>query len=224
MSISLPPLPYLNSALEPYISRATLAVHHDKHHAGYVGKVNALAEQAHLADKTLEQIVTRTAGENCHRALFQNAAQAWNHAFYWESLSPNGGKVQGPIAPRIETEFGSYSAFLEQFTAAAIGQFGSGWTWLVQSGDTLKIVTTDNADTPLAHGQIPLLTVDVWEHAYYLDYQNRRADYVAAILKHLLNWDFANRNLIRHRAAADVLKRQLDEARAGADAQAATGD
>jgi Fe-Mn family superoxide dismutase len=220
MPISLPPLPYLNSALEPYISRATLALHHGKHHAGYVDKVNALAEEAHLADRTLEQIIARTAGRERHRALFQNAAQAWNHAFYWESLSPNGGKVQGPIATRIEAEFGSSSAFLEQFTAAALGQFGSGWAWLVLSGDTLKIVTTANADTPLAHGQVPLLTVDVWEHAYYLDYQNRRADYVSAILKKLLNWDFANRNLQRHRAAAQVLKRQLEEARAGGGADA----
>jgi Fe-Mn family superoxide dismutase len=223
MPISLPPLPYLNSALEPYISRATLAVHHGKHHAGYVEKVNLLAEPAHLADKTLEQIIARTAGEETHRALFQSAAQAWNHAFYWDSLSPHGGELRGPIAARIEAEFGGYAGFAEQFAEAAVGQFGSGWAWLVVSGGELKVTHTDNADTPLAHGQVPLLTVDVWEHAYYLDYQNRRADYVTAVLKHLLNWDFANRNLIRHRAAADVLKRQLDEARAGTDAPAATG-
>jgi superoxide dismutase, Fe-Mn family len=216
MQISLPPLPYPSDALEPFVSRSTLEVHHGKHHRGYVDKVNALAEQAHLADKSLEQIVVRTAGHDNHRALFQNAAQAWNHAFYWDSLRPGGGAPRGDIAVRIETDFGGYGHFAEQFAAAAVGQFGSGWAWLVLSGDALKITHTANADTPLAHGQIPLLTVDVWEHAYYLDYQNRRADYVAAVLKNLLNWDFANANLTRHRAAAGVLKRHLDQARTGA--------
>lgn len=217
MSISLPPLPYPSDALEPHVSRSTLEVHYGKHHRGYVDKVNVLAEQAHLADKSLEQIVARTAGQESHRALFQNAAQAWNHAFYWDSLRPAGGKLQGDIATRIEADFGGYGAFVEQFAAAAVGQFGSGWAWLVLSGDVLKVTHTANADTPLAHGQIPLLTVDVWEHAYYLDYQNRRADYVAAVIQNLLNWDFANANLIRHRAAADVLKQHLDRARAGAE-------
>jgi len=216
MQISLPPLPYLTGALEPYISRATLEVHHGKHHAAYVDKTRALAGEAHLADKSLEQIIARTAGDESRRALFQNAAQAWNHAFYWESMRPGGGEMRGEIATRIEGDFGGYRAFAEAFSAAAIGQFGSGWAWLVLSGDTLKVTHTANADTPLAHGEIPLLTVDVWEHAYYLDYQNRRADYVAAVLKSLLNWDFADRNLKRHRAAAGILKRQLDEARAGA--------
>jgi Fe-Mn family superoxide dismutase len=216
MPIALPSLPYLQSALEPYVSRATVDVHYNKHHAAYVEKTNALAVQAKFQDLSLEQIIARTAGQESHRALFQNAAQAWNHSFYWESLTPHGGDMRGDIAARIEADFGGYGAFADQFTAAATGQFGSGWAWLVLSGDTLKVTHTSNADTPLAHGEIPLLTVDVWEHAYYLDYQNRRGDYVTAVLKHLLNWDFANRNLIRHRAAADVLKRQLEAARAGA--------
>lgn len=201
MQVSLPPLPYLTNALEPYISRSTLEVHHGKHHAAYVIKTNALAEQADLADKTLAQIIARTAGDEALRALFQNAAQAWNHSFYWDSMRPGGGEMRGEIAARVEADFGGYGPFAEQFSAAAIGQFGSGWAWLVSSGDRLKITHTANADTPLAHGHIPLLAIDVWEHAYYLDYQNRRADYVAAVLKNLLNWDFANRNLARSRAA-----------------------
>jgi Fe-Mn family superoxide dismutase len=160
----------------------------------------------HLADQPLERIIQQTAGHDSHRALFNNAAQAWNHAFYWRCLRPKGGGApDGEIARRINTDLGGYDVFAAQFAAAAGGQFGSGWAWLVLDGNGLKVTQTANADTPLAHGQTPLLTIDVWEHAYYLDYQNRRADYVAAVLAHLVNWDFANRNLGRHGAAANAV-------------------
>ena len=196
MQISLPPLPYPHEALEPYISRTTLEVHHGKHHKAYVDKAKTLAKEVRLADLSLELIIQQTAGQDRHRALFNNAAQAWNHAFYWRSLRPvSGGAPDGEIAERIKTDFGGYDSFAVQFAAAATGQFGSGWAWLVLDGTKLAITTTANADTPIAHGQTPLLALDVWEHAYYLDYRNRRADYVDALIKHLINWDFANRNL-----------------------------
>ena len=196
MQITLPKLPYAYAALEPHISRATLEFHHDKHHRAYVEKAKALARELHLEDRPLEAIIKQTGGEARHAALFNNAAQAWNHSFYWRSLRPKGGgRPQGAIADRIAADFGSYDSFAQQFAAAAISRFGSGWAWLVLDGKTLKITSTSNADTPLVHGQVPLLTIDVWEHAYYLDRQNRRADYVAAVIEHLLNWDFANRNL-----------------------------
>lgn len=196
MPITLPQLPYPHEALEPHISRTTLEIHHGKHHRAYVEKVNILAKDVPLDDQSLEGIIKQTVGEDRHRALFNNAAQAWNHAFYWRSLAPNGGGApDGEIGKRIDADFGDYDTFAKQFTAAAIGQFGSGWAWLVLDGDKLKVTTTANADTPLAHGQTPLLVVDVWEHAYYLDYQNRRADYAAVVVEHLINWDFANQNL-----------------------------
>jgi Fe-Mn family superoxide dismutase len=198
MPITLPPLPYPYEALEPYISRTTLEFHHGKHHKAYVDKTKVLAKVVHLADLSLELIIEQTARQERHRALFNNAAQAWNHAFYWRSLQPGGGgEPGGEIADRIKSDFGGYGAFAEQFAAAATGQFGSGWAWLVLDGRELRVITTANADTPIAHGQIPLLTIDVWEHAYYLDYQNRRADYADALIKHLINWDFANKNLNR---------------------------
>lgn len=198
MPITLPPLPYPYEALEPYISRTTLECHHGKHHKAYVDKTKALAKAVHLADLSLELIIQQTARQERHRALFNNAAQAWNHAFYWRSLQPGGGgEPGGEIADRIKSDLGGYAAFADQFAAAATGQFGSGWAWLVLDGRELRVITTANADTPIAHGQIPLLTIDVWEHAYYLDYQNRRADYADALIKHLINWDFANKNLNR---------------------------
>ena len=200
MPITLPPLPYPYEALEPYISRTTLEFHHGKHHKAYVDKTKALAKEVHLVDLSLELIIQHTARHERHRALFNNAAQAWNHAFYWRSLQPGGGgEPRGEIADRIESDLGGYAAFTEQFAAAATGQFGSGWAWLVIDGRELRVITTANADTPIAHGQIPLLTIDVWEHAYYLDYQNRRTDYADALIKHLINWDFANKNLSRRR-------------------------
>jgi Fe-Mn family superoxide dismutase len=196
MQITLPQLPYPYDALEPHISRATLELHHGKHHRAYVENVKTLAKQVRLADQPLERIIQETVGQDSRRALFNNAAQAWNHAFYWRSLTPKGGGApHGEIARRIAADFGGYDAFAAQFAAAAAGQFGSGWAWLVVDDNTLKVTQTANADTPLAHGRIPLLTIDVWEHAYYLDYQNRRVDYAAAVIGHLINWDFANRNL-----------------------------
>ncbi len=198
MRITLPPLHYAYDALEPHISRATMELHHGKHHRTYVDNVNALADEVRLADLSLERIIRQTAGQNRGRALFNNAAQAWNHAFFWRSLRPaGGGAPTGGIAARIESELGGYAAFVERFAAAATGQFGSGWAWLVLDGGKLAITATANADTPLAYGQAPLLTIDVWEHAYYLDRQNRRAEYVAAVIRHLLDWDFANENLAR---------------------------
>jgi superoxide dismutase, Fe-Mn family len=211
MPIALPPLPYPYEALEPYISRTTLEFHHAKHHKAYVDKTKALAKEVRLADLSLELIIQHTARHERHRALFNNAAQAWNHAFYWRSLQPGGGgEPSGEIADRIKSDLGSYADFAEQFAAAATGQFGSGWAWLVLDGRKLRVITTANADTPIAHGQIPLLTIDVWEHAYYLDYQNRRADYVDALIKHLINWDFANKNLGRRQAGAGTLANVLE--------------
>ena len=202
MSLELPKLPYPYEALEPYISRTTLELHHGKHHRAYVEKASALAKEAGLADKPLEAIIQQTAGQDRHRALFNNAAQAWNHAFYWNSLDPRGGGApDGELAAHIKTDLGGYESFAAKFAAAATGQFGSGWAWLVLDGGKLAIITTANADTPVAHGQIPLLTIDVWEHAYYLDYQNRRVDYAEAVIKHLLNWDFANGNLLQEQTA-----------------------
>ena len=206
MQITLPQLPYPYDALEPHISRTTLEIHHGKHHRAYVERVKTLAREVHLADQPLERIIQQTAGQDSHRALFNNAAQAWNHAFYWRSLRPGGGGApHGEIAERVQTDLGGYGHFVQQLVAAATGQFGSGWAWLVLDGNKLKVTQTANADTPIAHGQTPLLTIDVWEHAYYLDYQNRRADYAAAVIEHLINWDFASRNLSRRRTAATAL-------------------
>jgi superoxide dismutase, Fe-Mn family len=208
MQLALPPLPYPYEALEPYISRATLELHHCKHHKAYVEKTKTLAKEVRLADLPLELIIQQTARQDRHRALFNNAAQAWNHAFYWRSLQPGGGGApDGEVAARIDRDLGGYESFATEFAAAATGQFGSGWAWLVLDSGKLAITTTANADTPIAHGQIPLLALDVWEHAYYLDYQNRRADYAEALVKHLLNWDFANQNLSRRRTVADATDR-----------------
>jgi Fe-Mn family superoxide dismutase len=211
MQIALPPLPYYYEALEPYISRTTLGVHHSMHHKAYVEKTKALAREVGLDDQPLELIIQQAARHERHRALFDNAAQAWNHAFYWRSLQPDGGgPPDGEIAARIEADLGGYGSFAAQFAAAATGQFGSGWAWLVVDRGKLRIITTANADTPIAHGQVPLLTIDVWEHAYYLDYQNRRADYADALIKHLINWDFANRNLSRQRPGTSPSDRAVE--------------
>jgi Fe-Mn family superoxide dismutase len=205
MQIALPSLPYPYEALEPHISRRTLEFHHGKHHKAYVEKTRTLAKEVRMADLPLELIIQQTVRQDRHRALFNNAAQAWNHAFYWRSLQPGGGgEPDGDIAARIKSDLGGYEAFATQFAAAATGQFGSGWAWLVLDGGKLAVTATANADTPIAHGQIPLLALDVWEHAYYLDYQNRRADYADALIKHLINWEFANRNLSRRRPSASA--------------------
>ena len=191
-AFTLPALPYAQDALEPHISARTLSVHHGKHHQAYVDNLNKLVAGTPMADLPLEEIIRRTAGKPDQTGLFNNAAQVWNHTFFWQSMKPNGGGAPtGKLAERINAAFGSFDAFKTAFSEAAMTQFGSGWAWLVQEGDTLKIVKTSNADTPLAHGQTPLLTCDVWEHAYYLDYQNRRKDFVQVFLEHLVNWDFA---------------------------------
>ena len=191
-AIELPPLPFDQDALEPYVNAETLGFHYNKHHRGYVDNLNKLIEGTPLAGQPLETIVLETAGKADQTAIFNNAAQVWNHTFFWNSMKPGGGgKPVGPLLDRIEQSFGDYEVFKKAFIEAAMAQFGSGWVWLVQEGDVLKITKTPNADTPVAHDQTALLTCDVWEHAYYLDYQNRRKDFVEAFLDHLANWDFA---------------------------------
>ena len=205
MPIELPSLPYAVDALEPHISRTTLEIHHGRHHRAYVEKTQSLVAGTPLASASLEEIIAKTAGKKAKAALFNNAAQAWNHAFYWSSLSPRGGGAPGgELADLIDRDFASHAAFADAFKAAAVGQFGSGWAWLVLDGGRLAIAATGNADTPLARDQVPLLTVDVWEHAYYLDYQNRRADYVATFLDKLANWEFASRNLAQATARKEA--------------------
>jgi Fe-Mn family superoxide dismutase len=193
---TLPPLPWPENALSPAISANTIGFHYGKHHQGYVNKLNELVAGTPLAEQPLEAVIKATAGKADQATIFNNAAQVWNHSFYWNSLRPKGGgKPSGALAAQIDQSFGNFDAFKTEFTKAATSQFGSGWAWLVKDGDKLSIVKTGNADTPIAHGQQPLLTVDVWEHAYYLDYQNRRADYVAAVLDGVINWEFAAQNL-----------------------------
>lgn len=198
MPIAFPELPYAIDALQPLLSRATLRVHHEKHHRAYVDKTNQLTDGTALAKLSLEGIVTNTAHHKAKGDIFNNAAQAWNHAFYWNSLSPRGGgKPDGLIGKLIDRQFGNFETFAKEFAAVAQRHFGSGWQWLTLAGDSLLVTTTANADTPIAHGRTPLLTLDLWEHAYYLDYQNRRSDYVADFIGHLANWEFANANLER---------------------------
>jgi len=195
-TVVLPALPYEQSALDPIISAKTLSFHYGKHHKGYVDNLNKLIVGTEFADMPLEKIVKAASGQTAHAAIFNNAAQAWNHAFYWRSLKPNGGgEPPAALKRHIEASFGSVEACKKELAAAAVGQFGSGWAWLVQDGEKLKVVKTGNAHTPLTQGQKPLLTIDVWEHAYYLDYQNKRADYVSALIDKLANWGFAAENL-----------------------------
>lgn len=192
----LPPLPYPVSALEPVISAKTISFHFGKHHKDYVDKLNRLVAGTPLAELTLEALVLRTAGKPEHVAIFNNAAQAWNHSFYWRSLSPGGARsVPAALAERIRASFGDISALKQELAKAATDQFGSGWAWLVLDGKELRVTRTGNSDDPLPTHMKPLLAIDVWEHAYYLDYQNRRVDHVRAILDDLINWEFAARNL-----------------------------
>lgn len=192
----LPALPYAENALEPYISAKTLRFHYGKHHKGYIDNLNKLIENTEFADLPLEKIITSTAGKPENTAIFNNAAQSWNHALYWQSLKPNGGgEPSASFKQRIDASFGSVDACRKELTTAALTQFGSGWAWLVQDGEKLKVIKTANADTPLVKGMKPLLVIDVWEHAYYLDYQNKRSDYVTALLDKLVNWSFAEKNL-----------------------------
>jgi superoxide dismutase, Fe-Mn family len=186
---SLPPLPYAEDALAPVISAETLRLHHGKHHKKYVDTANQLLEKEPLRASSVEEVVRQAKGK-----LFNNAAQAWNHDFYWKSLSPKRQRPSGALLHRVEKDFGSYEKFADAFSQAAIGQFASGWAWLVEKGGKLEVTTTGNADTPMAHGIRCLLTVDVWEHAYYVDYRNERERYVSAILN-CLNWGFVEKNL-----------------------------
>jgi len=194
--ITLPPLPWPEKSLEPVISARTISFHYGKHHRAYVDNVNKLIAGTEFADLPLEEIVKRSATAAGKGALFNNAAQVWNHTFYWNSLRPKGGgKPSGKIREWIDRDFGGYEAFRDKFAQAAISQFGSGWAWLSVAQNRLEILATSNAETPITSGKTPLLTIDVWEHAYYLDYQNRRADYVNAVIERLLNWEFAEKNL-----------------------------
>jgi Fe-Mn family superoxide dismutase len=192
---ALPPLPYAQNALAPVISANTISFHYGKHHKGYVDNLNKLVVGTEFAGMPLEKIVTATAGKADKAAIFNNASQAWNHAFYWNSLTPNGGEVPAALKKMIEVSFGTVDACKKELATAATTQFGSGWAWLVLDGDKVKVIKTSNADSPLAKGIKSLLTIDIWEHAYYLDYQNRRADYVNAVLDKLINWSFAADNL-----------------------------
>jgi Fe-Mn family superoxide dismutase len=197
-AITLPALPYPENALEPVISAKTLNFHHGKHHRTYVETANELIHGTEFAQMPLEQIVKATAGKADHAAIFHNAAQAWNHTFYWQCLKPKGGgEPPAALKQRIEASFGSVDACKKELAAAAVAQFGSGWAWLVVEGEKLKVLKTADAETPLTQNLRPLLTIDVWEHAYYLDYQNRRADHVNALIDKLANWEFAAQNMAR---------------------------
>ena len=192
----LPPLPYAENALDPVISTNTIGFHYGKHHKGYVDTLNKLIAGTELSNHSLEKLVAETAGKADKLAIFNNAAQTWNHTFYWRSLRPKGGgEPPAALKQRIEASFGHLDACKNELATAATTEFGSGWAWLVLEADKLKVVKTANAETPLTEGVKPLLTIDVWEHAYYLDYQNRRADYVKAVLDKLINWGFAADNL-----------------------------
>ena len=193
MSITLPELPYPKDALAPYISEKTLEFHYGKHHNAYVVNANKLLEGTDLVQEAPETIIKKTAGDSSKVGIFNNVAQAWNHAFYWRCMKPGGGGLPtGAIAQKINADFGTYQKFCDEFKNAGATQFGSGWAWLVLKDGRLQVIKTSNADTPIAHGLKPLLTVDVWEHAYYLDYQNRRVDYLQAFVDKLINWDFVN--------------------------------
>jgi len=193
---ALPPLPYPDNALAPVISANTLGFHYGKHHRGYVDNLNKLVAGTAFADLPLLKIMSETAGKADKATIFNNAAQIWNHTFYWNSLrAAGGGQPPARLKEKIEASFGTLDACREELAAAAMAQFGSGWAWLVLDGGTLKVVKTANAELPMTAGQKPLVTIDAWEHAYYLDYQNRRLDYVHAVLDKLINWDFAAENL-----------------------------
>jgi len=195
MAFTLPPLPYAKNALEPHLSAETLEYHYGKHHKAYVDNLNKLLEGKPEANKSLEEIILNSEG-----GVFNNAAQIWNHTFYWNSINPKGGgQPTGDLLAAIQRDFGSVENFQKQFSEAGATQFGSGWAWLVLDKGKLAVTKTSNADLPLKHGQIPLLTMDVWEHAYYVDYRNMRPKYIETFLKSLVNWDFALANLKKAR-------------------------
>ncbi len=189
----LPVLPYAKNALAPYISEQTIDFHYGKHHQAYVTNLNNLVQGTPMQTNTLEELIALSFAKPDLVGIFNNAAQVWNHTFFWRCMQPNGGGLaSGAILAKINDTFGSYEKFAADFKQAALSQFGSGWAWLVREGDAIKITKTANADLPMVHNQTALLTCDVWEHAYYLDYQNRRADFVQTFLDHLVNWDFVN--------------------------------
>jgi Fe-Mn family superoxide dismutase len=195
---TLPPLPFAEGALAPVISANTLGFHYGKHHKAYVDNLNNLVKGGEFEGQSLEAIIKATAGKADKAGMFNNAAQVWNHTFYWNCLKPNGGgKPTGRIAQMIDSDLGGYDKFKTDFAQTCVTQFGSGWGWLVAEGGKLKLVKTPNAENPMVKGQTALLTIDVWEHAYYLDYQNRRPDHVNAVIDKLLNWDFAAQNLAK---------------------------
>ena len=201
MAYELPALPYEYTALEPYISKSTLEFHHDKHHAAYVNNYNSATKGTDMDSKSLEEVIKAVAGDASKAGLFNNAAQAWNHTFYWKCMkSGGGGTPTGALADKITKDFGSFESFVDEFKKAGATQFGSGWAWLVLDGDQLKITKTGNAENPMTTGQIPLLTMDVWEHAYYIDYQNRRPDYINDFVTKLINWDFVAENFAAAKA------------------------
>lgn len=198
MAFELPPLPYGYDALAPFMSEDTLKLHHDKHHQTYVTNLNNLTKDTALADAALEDVIKQVAGDAAKVGVFNNAAQVWNHTFYWQCLKKGGGgAMPSELEKAIVDAFGGVDKFKEELTQAALTQFGSGWAWLYKENGVLKIGKTSNADTPLAHGGAPLFTIDVWEHAYYVDYQNRRADFVKAVINDMANWEFAAENLAK---------------------------
>jgi Fe-Mn family superoxide dismutase len=197
MPFELPALPWPSDALEPHVSAKTIGFHHGKHHATYINKLNDLVEGTAFAEKSLEEIIRETAGDASKAGIFNNAAQAWNHDFFWKSMAADGGgEPSGAFMESVTGSFGGFDKFREEFVTKAVTLFGSGWTWLVSNGGRLEIVQTPGAGNPMTEGKTPLLTVDVWEHAYYLDYQNRRPDFVGAFIDNLANWRFAAKNLV----------------------------
>ena len=193
---TLPPLPYAEDALDPVISARTVGIHYGKHHKTYVNNLNKLIADTDLADLSLQEIITKTAGQASKAGIFNNSAQIWNHTFYWNSLSQKGGGEPPLILKqKIESSFGDLDSCKKELATAAMTQFGSGWAWLVMNGDKLEVAKTANAESPLSMGVKPLLVIDVWEHAYYLDYENRRIEYVNAVIEKLINWGFAEDNL-----------------------------
>jgi Fe-Mn family superoxide dismutase len=196
MPVSLPPLPWPENALEPYTSARTISFHYGKHHKAYVDNLNKLIAGTPQDNQSLDEIIRFAAVDPSRAGMFNNAAQVWNHTFFWHCMKPaGGGKPEGDVLRAIDQGFGGYEKFVEQFKAAATGRFGSGWAWLIVDGGALKVISTPNAENPLAKGQKALLTCDVWEHAYYLDFQNRRPDFVQTFIDQLINWDFVAKNL-----------------------------
>ena len=196
MAFELPPLPYAHDALGPYMSRETLEFHHDKHHLAYVTALNNLVKDTPLAGKSLEEVCKASFGDASKQAIFNNAGQHWNHALFWPAMKPGGGgAIPSELESRLTSDFGSVDAFKEQFVQAGVGQFGSGWCWLVVDAGKLKVTKTPNGENPLVHGQHAILGCDVWEHSYYIDYRNRRADYLQAFVDNLVNWEFVTQKL-----------------------------